>query len=184
LPIRFDAHAYQFPDAPPPPKLPPPPLNPPPPELPPPENEPPPPDQLPPRPFGETTLSANIAKMKASNAAIRQKASDPMASHASSPTTPPVATDPIQPAQQGPQQPADDKDPENDQGIEQKVDMVAAAEALLRLGRRQRFAIDSGDDAVDAGGNPPGKIPGPEFRRDDLVDDAPCGDIGQRASRP
>ena len=36
-----------------------------------------------------------------------------------------------------------------------------------------RLAVDHPDDPVDACGNPAGEIAGPEFRRDDLVDDAP-----------
>ena len=37
------------------------------------------------------------------------------------------------------------------------------------------------DDPLDAGGNSAGEIAGPEFRRDDLVDDALGGDVGERA---
>src|SRR6185312_1294264 len=98
----LDAHnqlqIYQLPDAPPPPKLPPPPLNPPlslellPPEEPP-QDEPP-PDQLPLRPFDDATLSASMAKAKAMTAEIAENISDPTKSHANTPTTPPVASDP------------------------------------------------------------------------------------------
>ena len=47
--------------------------------------------------------------------------------------------------------------------------------------RRQFLAVDDPDDPVDTCGNPAGEIPGLEFRRDDLVDDALGGDVGQRA---
>ena len=54
---------------------------------------------------------------------------------------------------------------------------------MSRLRRRggQRFAVDHGDDARDAIGNATGKIAGPEFRRDDFVDDASRGNVGETA---
>ena len=58
---------------------------------------------------------------------------------------------------------------------------VGAGTLPLLRRRRQRFAVDHPDDPVDAGGNAAGEIPAPEFRRDDLVDDALGGDVGQRA---
>src|ERR1700736_6494279 len=84
-----DVHAYQLPDAPPPPKLPPPP-------------EPqPPPDQLAPRPYppyrllADPALSANMVTMKAMTPAMIDAANDPAMDQARAPTMPPVAAAPI-----------------------------------------------------------------------------------------
>ena len=52
---------------------------------------------------------------------------------------------------------------------------------MWRLRRRQRLAIDYPDHPVDAGADAAGKIAALEFRRDDLIDDAPGGDVGKRA---
>ncbi len=47
--------------------------------------------------------------------------------------------------------------------------------------RRQRLAVDDADHPLDACGNAAGKVTAPEFRRDDFVDDAPGGDVVERA---
>src|SRR6202166_4698967 len=87
----LDAHVYQLPDAPPPPKLPPPPENPPlslellPPLLqPPPEDNPPDQPPLPPG-AGAVMLSLNIVNADATIAASAETISDPKMNHATSP---------------------------------------------------------------------------------------------------
>ena len=50
-----------------------------------------------------------------------------------------------------------------------------------RLRRGQLLAVDYSDDPVDACGNAAGKIPAPESRRDDFIDDALGGDVVKRA---
>src|SRR3982074_76196 len=98
-----DAHIYQLPDAPPPPKLPPPPLNPPLSlepllpeyEPPPPDQPPPPPDQLPRLPLKGVALSANMVMRNATSARMIAAARDPATNHASPPTMLPIATPPI-----------------------------------------------------------------------------------------
>src|SRR5208337_4846437 len=87
-----------------------------------------------------------------------------------------------QSTQRGPQDDADDNDPQQNNGIE-RIDMAQQAGTLLlpRRRRGQRLAVDHPDDAVYACGNPAGKIPAPEFRRDDFVDDAFGGGVVERA---
>src|SRR3984885_5442606 len=98
----LDAHGHQLPDAPPPPKLPPPPLNPPlslellPPEDPPQDAPLDPPDHPPlPRGVAAVMPSLSIVKTNAMTPAIPERISDPKINHATIPTRPPVATEPI-----------------------------------------------------------------------------------------
>src|SRR5439155_19110989 len=51
----------------------------------------------------------------------------------------------------------------------------------LRRRRGQRLAVNDADNLIDAGRNTAGEIAAPDFRRDDLVDDALGGDVGERA---
>src|SRR6478672_10866983 len=55
----------------------------------------------------------------------------------------------------------------------------ARIRSLLRRG--QLLAVDHADDALDACGNPAGKIPAPESRRDHFIDDALRRDVVERA---
>ena len=100
------------------------------------------------------------------------------------PTTPPVADRAEQPAQHGcAGRAADNRQPNRSKRIE-RIDMVeqirSSADAAAR-GAGSFSPSITRDDPVDAGGNPAGEIAGLEFRRDDLVDDAFGGDVGQRA---
>ena len=63
----------------------------------------------------------------------------------------------------------------------ERPDVVQIAEVHAARGHRQRLAVDDADHPVDAGRDAAGEIAGPEFRRDDLVDDPPRGDVGERA---
>src|SRR6202165_249470 len=97
-----DVHAYQLPDAPPPPKLPPPPLNPPLSlELPPDHELPPLPPAIQPPPLprppgaGEVMASLNMTKIDAMTPASAAASTEPTKYQATSVTKPPVATEPI-----------------------------------------------------------------------------------------
>ncbi len=56
--------------------------------------------------------------------------------------------------------------------------------SLPRLRRGQLLAVDRGDDAIDACGNPAGKISAPQSRRNDFIDNAFRGDVVERTFQP
>src|SRR5665213_4457787 len=83
---------------------------------------------------------------------------------------------------------AKNDDPDDDEwigGVEECKPVHTRTRTGIRLRsrgrRRQRLAVDHAHYAIDAVGNAAGEIAAAEFRRDDLVDDALGGHIGQRA---
>src|ERR1700753_2873931 len=89
-----------------------------------------------------------------------------------------------QPPEQAAEHSGGDENAEDEEGIEQFLDIRCRPIILLRLGRRQRFAVDHLDNSIDARPDAAGEINALEFRHDELVDDALAGDIGQRAFEP
>src|SRR5450755_4509185 len=91
------------------------------------------------------------------------------------------------PAESGTQYGADHEQSNQDKGNVKKI-KVGAVKPWLRLQRRgrrrQRLTFDYPDDPGDARENPAGKIAASKARRDDLVDDAFRGGVGQRAFEP
>ena len=186
----LDAHVYQLPDAPPPPKLPPPPLKPPlll--ELPPLDHEPPllPPDQpplLPRRPgpadVNPSLISTNSEREHAGDHRREQRADqEPGDQGRQRRRRPPSrAAGPAGCAT------ARRKIRRNDQ---ERIEQVRSGLNELRilpmrrLRRRQLLAVDDPDHPVDARRDAAGEIAALEFRRDVLVDDALGGGVGQRA---
>src|SRR6202048_462105 len=179
---------YQFPDAPPPPKLPPPPLKEPLSLLlePPPDHAPPPPPTQPPRPpcTGAVMLSLNSVKTDATMPASAETISEPKTNHATSPIKPPVVSEP-------------NSRPKMPRMTPPSTRMAMMVKGLSGLSSQVRSELcccccrcggaGNGSAALapvvpsPPAENPAGKVAAPELRRDDFVDDAFGGDIGQRA---
>ena len=100
------------------------------------------------------------------------------------PTMPPVDRAAEQPAEQGCAGSRRRRTARTGQNRIERIDANSSSLAAARCARRRRrqlLAVDHPDHPLDAGGNAAGEIAAPEFRRDDLVDDALGGDVGQRA---
>ena len=121
-----------------------------------------------------------MAKKKPRTVASRANASDPMASHATSPTTPPVAAEPISRPSRVRSNPPTTNTPKMTRGLNRKS-ICSPPKVCCGSG------AGSGSPSMTAmmrstpAEIPPAKSPVLNFGVMIFVDDAPCRDIGQRA---